>query len=79
KRLTEIKEVPAALREFIKFEGPAFLEVMIDPNAKVFPMVGPGLSYKDMITGDFIPKREPEVEEKQAPEPIDMTKIPDLF
>ena len=79
RRLTDMKEVPAVLREFVKFEGPAFLEVMIDPNAKVFPMVGPGLSYKDMITGDFIPPRAPEIEEKQAPEPIDMTKIPDLF
>jgi len=79
RRLTEIKDVPQVLREFVKFEGPAFLEVMIDPHAQVFPMVGPGLGYKDMITGDFIPKRAPEVEEKQAPESIDMTKIPDLF
>ncbi|MFA6242925.1 MAG: biosynthetic-type acetolactate synthase large subunit [Candidatus Hydrogenedentales bacterium] len=78
-RLTEIKDVPQVLREFVKFEGPAFLEVMIDPQAQVFPMVGPGLGYKDMVTGEFIPKRAPEVEEKQATEPIDMTKIPDLF
>ncbi len=78
-RLTEIKDVPRVLREFVTFDGPAFLEVMIDPQAKVFPMVGPGLGYKDMITGEFIPKRAPEVEEKLAAEPIDMTKIPDLF
>ncbi len=30
---------------------------MIDPDAGVYPMVGPGLSYKDMVTGDFIPSR----------------------
>ena len=34
-----------------------FLEVLIDPEAGVYPMVGPGLSYRDTITGDFIPKR----------------------
>ena len=38
--------------EFIEFEGPAFLEVIIDPDAGVYPMVGPGLSYDKMITGD---------------------------
>ena len=38
-------------------EGPAFLEVMIDPDAGVYPMVGPGQSYEEMITGDFIPSR----------------------
>jgi acetolactate synthase-1/2/3 large subunit len=30
---------------------------MIDRNADVFPMVGPGQSYSNMITGPFIPSR----------------------
>jgi acetolactate synthase-1/2/3 large subunit len=30
---------------------------MIDPDAGVYPMVGPGQSYEDMITGDHIPSR----------------------
>lgn len=30
---------------------------MIDPDAGVYPMVGPGASYAQMITGDFIPSR----------------------
>ncbi len=77
KRVTQKKDVPRMLREFIEFDGPAFLEVIIDPEAGVFPMVGPGASYKEMITGEFIksrpmPTRAEEVE-------IDMTKIPDLF
>jgi acetolactate synthase-1/2/3 large subunit len=33
------------VREFIDFDGPAFLEVIIDPDAGVYPMVGPGMSY----------------------------------
>jgi acetolactate synthase-1/2/3 large subunit len=42
----------------VAFKGPAFLEVIIDPDAGVYPMVGPGMAYTEMITGDFIPSRE---------------------
>ncbi|MEW6167664.1 MAG: biosynthetic-type acetolactate synthase large subunit [Pseudomonadota bacterium] len=45
------------IREFVEFKGPAFLEVIIDPMASVYPMVGPGMSYEQMITGDWIPSR----------------------
>jgi len=31
--------------------------VMIDQDAGVYPMVGPGQAYEDMITGDHIPSR----------------------
>ena len=57
KRLENKGDVPNVIQEFIEFPGPAFLEVMIDPDAGVYPMVGPGLSYQDMVTGDFIPSR----------------------
>ena len=54
----ECKEsLEATIAEFLAFEGPAFLEVMIDPDAGVYPMVGPGASYAQMITGDFIASR----------------------
>ena len=49
--------MPGVLKEFISYEGPAFLEVIIDPEAGVYPMVPPGMSYKDMLTGDHIPNR----------------------
>ena len=45
------------VREFIEFKGPAFLEVIIDPDAGVYPMVGPGQAYDEMITGDHIESR----------------------
>jgi len=45
------------VREFIEFEGPAFLEVVIDPDAGVYPMIGPGASYAEMITGEHITSR----------------------
>jgi acetolactate synthase I/II/III large subunit len=56
-RLERKDDVPRVVAEFLAFAGPAFLEVMIDPDAGVYPMVGPGQSYEDMITGDFIPSR----------------------
>jgi len=58
KRATEPAQVPGLLEEFVRFQGPAFLEVMVDPSAHVYPMVGPGMGYKDMITGKWIPSRE---------------------
>ncbi len=56
-RLERKADVPRVIAEFVGFEGPAFLEVMIDQDAGVYPMVGPGQSYEDMITGDFIVSR----------------------
>jgi len=56
-RLEHKADVPRVIAEFLAFKGPAFLEVMIDPDAGVYPMVGPGQSYDEMITGDFIPSR----------------------
>jgi acetolactate synthase-1/2/3 large subunit len=59
RRLERKQDVPAVIAEFLAFEGPAFLEVIIDPDAGVYPMVGPGQGYEAMITGDFIPARDP--------------------
>ena len=56
-RLERKEDVPRVIGEFLAFAGPAFLEVMIDPDAGVYPMVGPGQTYEDMITGDFIRSR----------------------
>jgi acetolactate synthase-1/2/3 large subunit len=56
-RVEAISELEDKLKAFVEFDGPAFLEVMVDQNADVFPMVGPGQSYSNMITGPFIPSR----------------------
>jgi acetolactate synthase-1/2/3 large subunit len=56
-RLDRKADVPRVIDEFIRFSGAAFLEVMIDPDAGVYPMVGPGQAYADMITGEHIPSR----------------------
>ncbi|AWN16867.1 biosynthetic-type acetolactate synthase large subunit [Salinisphaera sp. LB1] len=57
RRVTDPAELPATIAAFLDFKGPAFLEVMVDPDAGVYPMVGPGKTYKQMITGDFINDR----------------------
>lgn len=58
RRVTEQAELRKALEEFVAYKGPAFLEVKTDKQALVFPMVGPGMGYKDMMTGPFIKARE---------------------
>ncbi len=58
RRLDKKEDIAETVAEFMNYEGPAFLEVIIDPDAGVYPMVGPGLPYDQMITGDFIESRE---------------------
>jgi len=57
-RLDKKADVPRVIEEFLAFKGAAFLEVIIDPDAGVYPMVGPGQPYDSMITGDWIPSRK---------------------
>jgi acetolactate synthase I/II/III large subunit len=56
-RLDRKADVPRVVSDFIQYPGPAFLEVIIDRDAGVYPMVGPGLGYSEMITGDHIASR----------------------
>jgi acetolactate synthase-1/2/3 large subunit len=69
-RLDQKADVPRVVAEFVNFPGPAFLEVMIDQDAGVYPMVGPGQAYDEMITGEHIASRT-EVEIK----PPDASKM----
>ncbi|MEA3365375.1 MAG: thiamine pyrophosphate-dependent enzyme, partial [Candidatus Hydrogenedentes bacterium] len=78
KRLNKKTNLKQTLKKFVAYNGPALLEVMIDPYAKVLPMVGPGMGYKEMITGDFIVPRETPPTEHVGEE-VDMMKIPELF
>jgi len=58
RRVTKYEELEPALKAFITFNGPAFLEVHVDKFAFVYPMVGPGLPYREMITGPHIEGKE---------------------
>jgi acetolactate synthase-1/2/3 large subunit len=57
RRLDRNEDLAETIAAFLAHDGPAFLEVMIDPDAGVYPMVGPGATYAQMITGDFIATR----------------------
>ena len=67
KRLERREDIAPMIAEFVDFPGPAFLEVIIDPDAGVYPMVGPGLSYDKMITGDYIVARDKPVDDTPGP------------
>ena len=71
-RLDRKADVPRVVEEFIRFDGPAFLEVIIDPDAGVYPMVGPGQAYDEMITGDHI-------ESRHAPAPTHEPGASEMF
>ena len=62
-KLDKKSDLKKIIKEFIEFSGPAFLEVIIDPDAGVYPMVGPGHSYNKMITGKWIANRYDEKDE----------------
>ncbi|HET7930146.1 MAG TPA: biosynthetic-type acetolactate synthase large subunit [Rhodanobacteraceae bacterium] len=57
RRLADPAALETTIAEFLAVDGPAFLEVVVDRDANVYPMVGPGASYAQMLTGDFIASR----------------------
>lgn len=73
-RLESKADLRTTLERFIGHDGPAFLEVKIDPDALVMPMVGPGKSYNEMVVGDYINARDP-----SAANTLDGTTKADLF
>ncbi|WP_250504253.1 biosynthetic-type acetolactate synthase large subunit [Caballeronia sp. AZ7_KS35] len=75
-RVETLDELEEKLNAFVRFDGPAFLEVMIDPNADVFPMVGPGQSYAHMVTGPFI---EPRAAREVPFDGTDSKRMTDMF
>lgn len=57
RRVTDRAHLKKGLDAFLSYDGPAFLEVMTDQSAHVYPMVGPGLGYRSMLTGPYIASR----------------------
>ncbi len=76
RRIVKKSQVRPVLKAFVNFPGPAFLEVKIDQDAGVYPMVSPGQSYTHMITGEHIKKRAtPSNDEKPGGDPISGTEM----
>jgi acetolactate synthase-1/2/3 large subunit len=62
-KLDNPEDMESMIKAWLDFDGPAFLEVIIDREACVYPMVGPGLSYDAMITGEHIASRAGKTDE----------------
>ena len=60
-------EVRARSWEFVDVRGPGVPRGDDRPDAHVYPMVGPGMGYKDMITGKWIESREKPVDAQPGP------------
>lgn len=58
RRVEKREDLRASLEAFLAHQGAALLEVVVDLGEHVYPMVGPGMGYKDMITGDHIKARK---------------------
>lgn len=48
-RVSEPSELAGAVRRAMEHDGPFLMEVMVEPEENVFPMVAPGTSLADMI------------------------------
>ena len=66
RRLDKKEDIKDMVKAWLDYPGPAFLEVIIDREACVYPMIGPGLTYNSMITGDFIPNRDSNASEEDV-------------
>ncbi len=49
KKVTKREELDEALKEMLEFEGAFLLEIMVEKEENVFPMVPPGAAVTDMI------------------------------
>ncbi len=78
RRIERKEQVLPLLKEFVETRESAFLEVIIDQDAGVYPMVSPGMGYRQMITGDHIKRREDDLHE-EATESVDPIKSPNMF
>ena len=73
KRIDKREQLRSYIEEFVATKTPAFLEVIIDQDAGVYPMVSPGATYRQMITGDYICGRKEDeyiANEEQIIDPV---------
>ena len=73
KRIDKREQLRTYVQEFVEAKTPAFLEVIIDQDAGVYPMVSPGATYRQMITGDYIRGRKEDeylFEEEEIADPV---------
>ena len=50
-RISEVKDMPDAIRSFLSDREPQLLDFMVDPRENVYPIIPPGASLAEMIVG----------------------------
>lgn len=56
-RVIDRSEIKPALETLLSSDGPAFLEIVTDIEEAVYPVIPPGMGYKEMNLGPYIQKR----------------------
>jgi len=69
-RVEQCEEVPSALRTMIDTDGPFILDVRIEREENVFPMVPAGAAINEMIGGHVVPERELQLAEAEEGDAI---------
>ena len=59
-RVTKKEEVEPAIREAMEAGGPVIIDVQIDSDDKVFPMVAPGAAIEEAFNQEDLDQREAE-------------------
>ena len=49
RKVVEREELPGALQELLQFDGPCFLEVKVEKEENVFPMIPTGAAVSEMV------------------------------
>lgn len=57
RKIRSHEELEPSLNEFLAARGPCFLEVVIDRDETVYPLIPIGKGYKDMILGPYIKEK----------------------
>ena len=79
RRVEKKNDLKKSLQDFVAASGPAFLEVIIDQEAGVYPMVSPGAGYQQMITGDYIATREQDGSSPDEDDSTDPIRSSNMF
>jgi acetolactate synthase-1/2/3 large subunit len=69
-RVDQCEEVPSALRTMLDTDGPFILDVRIEREENVFPMVPAGAAINEMIGGHVVPERELQLAEAEEGDAI---------
>lgn len=54
RRIDDRADIAQALDDFLRADGPSFLEIICDVNEMLYPRIPAGSGYKDMILGPYM-------------------------